>query len=98
MPLRGGRSGAADPLLCEQGRADRLWRGGLLIHTTSRHQSGVGRHWLAERDPSRKAPAVVSRRSLGRPDDIADVVAALSSPDCAWITGQVINAEGGFRR
>jgi 3-oxoacyl-[acyl-carrier protein] reductase len=34
----------------------------------------------------------------GRPDDIAPVVAWLASPDSAWVTGQVINAEGGFRR
>jgi 3-oxoacyl-[acyl-carrier protein] reductase len=34
----------------------------------------------------------------GRPQDIAAVVAFLASADSAWITGQVINAEGGFRR
>ena len=34
----------------------------------------------------------------GRPDDIAAVVAWLASPQSGWITGQVIDAEGGFRR
>ena len=34
----------------------------------------------------------------GTPEDIAAVVALLVSPDSAWITGQVIDAEGGFRR
>ena len=34
----------------------------------------------------------------GSPEDIAAVVALLVSPDSAWITGQVIDAEGGFRR
>jgi 3-oxoacyl-[acyl-carrier protein] reductase len=34
----------------------------------------------------------------GRPDDIAPVVAWLISADSAWVTGQVIDAEGGFRR
>jgi 3-oxoacyl-[acyl-carrier protein] reductase len=34
----------------------------------------------------------------GRPEDIAAVVAWLVSDDSAWVTGQVINAEGGFRR
>jgi 3-oxoacyl-[acyl-carrier protein] reductase len=34
----------------------------------------------------------------GRPADIAPVVAFLVGPDSAWITGQVIDAEGGFRR
>ncbi|HEU4393111.1 MAG TPA: SDR family oxidoreductase [Solirubrobacterales bacterium] len=34
----------------------------------------------------------------GQPEDIAAVVAWLVSEDSAWITGQVIDAEGGFRR
>ena len=34
----------------------------------------------------------------GRPEDIAAVVAFLASAESAWITGQVIDAEGGFRR
>jgi 3-oxoacyl-[acyl-carrier protein] reductase len=34
----------------------------------------------------------------GRPDDIAPVVAWLLSTDSAWVTGQVVDAEGGFRR
>ena len=34
----------------------------------------------------------------GRPEDIAGVVAWLASPESGWITGQVVNAEGGFRR
>ena len=34
----------------------------------------------------------------GTPADIAAVVSWLAGADSAWITGQVINAEGGFRR
>ena len=34
----------------------------------------------------------------GRPEDIAPIVAWLVSPESAWMTGQVIDAEGGFRR
>ena len=34
----------------------------------------------------------------GQPGDVARVVAWLASDDAAWITGQVINSEGGFRR
>jgi NAD(P)-dependent dehydrogenase (short-subunit alcohol dehydrogenase family) len=34
----------------------------------------------------------------GRPEDIAAIVAWLVSEDSAWVTGQVIDAEGGFRR
>jgi len=34
----------------------------------------------------------------GQPSDIANVVSLLVSDDAGWITGQVINAEGGWRR
>ena len=34
----------------------------------------------------------------GRPDDIARLVRWLAGDDSAWISGQVINSEGGFRR
>jgi 3-oxoacyl-[acyl-carrier protein] reductase len=34
----------------------------------------------------------------GQPSDIANVVAFLVSDNSAWITGQTINAEGGWRR
>ncbi|MEM7342398.1 MAG: SDR family oxidoreductase [Actinomycetota bacterium] len=36
--------------------------------------------------------------SWGTPDDVARVVGWLVSDDAAWVTGQIINAEGGFRR
>ncbi|WP_426512043.1 SDR family oxidoreductase [Dactylosporangium sp. McL0621] len=34
----------------------------------------------------------------GEPDDPARLIAWLATDDAAWITGQVINTEGGFRR
>jgi 3-oxoacyl-[acyl-carrier protein] reductase len=34
----------------------------------------------------------------GQPKDIAPVVAWIVSPDSAWMTGQVLDVEGGFRR
>jgi 3-oxoacyl-[acyl-carrier protein] reductase len=34
----------------------------------------------------------------GRPEDAANLVAFLASDQSAWITGQVLNSEGGFRR
>ena len=35
---------------------------------------------------------------LGQPEDTARLVAFLASDDAAWITGQIIHAEGGFIR
>lgn len=37
----------------------------------------------------------ISLGRLGQPDDIADVVGFLASPDSRWITGQLIVANGG---
>ncbi|MET9228274.1 SDR family oxidoreductase [Lentzea sp. NPDC003310] len=34
----------------------------------------------------------------GQPDDAARLISWLCTPDAAWITGQVLNSEGGFRR
>ncbi len=34
----------------------------------------------------------------GQPDDIAGVVAFLASDDASWLTGAVLDVEGGFRR
>jgi NAD(P)-dependent dehydrogenase (short-subunit alcohol dehydrogenase family) len=33
---------------------------------------------------------------LGMPDDVASVVAFLASSDAAWMTGQIINVDGGL--
>ena len=33
---------------------------------------------------------------IGMPDDIADVVGFLASPDARWVTGQVLAVTGGF--
>jgi NAD(P)-dependent dehydrogenase (short-subunit alcohol dehydrogenase family) len=44
-------------------------------------------------------PAIVARTALGRladGDDIGKVIAALLSDDCGWITGENIEASGGF--
>jgi 3-oxoacyl-[acyl-carrier protein] reductase len=38
------------------------------------------------------------RARWGKPDDPAPVIAWLATDEAAWITGQVISTEGGFRR
>lgn len=53
--------------------------------------------WASEADRERLRSAF-PRGRWGTPADIAAIVAWLAGPDSAWITGQVINAEGGFRR
>jgi len=43
-----------------------------------------------------QSAAFTALQRLGRPDDIAAVVAFLASPDAGWITGQNIRATGGM--
>ncbi len=55
---------------------------------------------------SKEVPEAVQQRTiestalgrLGTPEDIADVAALLLSDDAHWITGQIIEADGGLRR
>jgi len=53
--------------------------------------------WPSEADRERIRTAF-PRGRWGTPGDIAAIVSWLAGADSAWITGQVINAEGGFRR
>ena len=53
--------------------------------------------WPSEADRDRLR-AAFPRGRWGTPADIAAIVTWLAGADSAWITGQVINAEGGFRR
>ncbi len=49
-------------------------------------------------DTHRQVATAFPAGRWGTPDDTARLVAWLVSDEAAWITGQVINSEGGFRR
>jgi 3-oxoacyl-[acyl-carrier protein] reductase len=53
--------------------------------------------WITPAIRKELLPAMPAGR-FGTPDDAARVVAWLASDEAAWITGQVINSEGGFLR
>lgn len=42
--------------------------------------------------------AMFAAKRWGQPSDVASLVRFLVSDDGAWVTGQTINSEGGFRR
>ncbi|MBM2823425.1 MAG: family oxidoreductase [Thermoleophilia bacterium] len=66
---------------------------GITVNTVNPGPTDTG--WaIKDVDPS---PAMPLGR-WGHPDDAARLVAWLCSDDASWITGQVIDSEGGFRR
>jgi 3-oxoacyl-[acyl-carrier protein] reductase len=72
--------------------ADTLADRGITVNAVNPGPTDTG--WAAGLDP---LPAMPFGR-WGTPDDAARLVAWLCSDDGGWITGQVIDSEGGFRR
>ena len=73
--------------------ADELADRGITVNTVNPGPTDTG--WgLAERDPAETMPF----GRWGKPNDAARLIAWLCSDEARWITGQTINAEGGFRR
>jgi 3-oxoacyl-[acyl-carrier protein] reductase len=75
--------------------ADALAPRGVTVNAVNPGPVDTG--WASPELRERLLPAFPAGR-WGRPDDIAPVVAWLASEDSGWVTGQVIDAEGGFRR
>ena len=73
--------------------ADELGDRGITVNCINPGPTETG--WgLADLDPNPRMPF----GRWGEPDDAARLVAWLCSDDGRWITGQVIDSEGGFRR
>lgn len=53
--------------------------------------------WMTEAIKSELEPLFPFGR-LGQPSDAAKLIKFLVSDDAAWVTGQIINSEGGFKR
>jgi NAD(P)-dependent dehydrogenase (short-subunit alcohol dehydrogenase family) len=71
---------------------------GITVNTVS---PGITRSdmnaWLDEVPGAREGVAgIVALGRVGEPDDIADAVAFFASPDGRWVTGQVLDVNGGL--
>jgi 3-oxoacyl-[acyl-carrier protein] reductase len=75
--------------------ADALAERGITVNAV--HPGPVDTGW-APPDLREEVRSLFPAGRWGRPEDIAPVVAFLTGPESGWITGQVIDAEGGFRR
>ncbi|MFC0506549.1 SDR family oxidoreductase [Micromonospora costi] len=77
--------------------AHELGSRGITVNTVS--PGATDTDMLRESNPPEallQVPAMTALGRLGRPEDIADVVAFLAGPDGRWITGQNIRATGGL--
>jgi 3-oxoacyl-[acyl-carrier protein] reductase len=73
--------------------SDALIERGITVNTINPGPTDTG--WgLDEIDPKDSMP----QGRWGRPDDAARLIAWLCTDDGQWITGQVFDSEGGFRR
>ncbi|MEV4355724.1 SDR family oxidoreductase [Nonomuraea sp. NPDC049625] len=75
--------------------ADALADRGITVNTVNPGPVDTG--W-ADPELARHVGRSLPAGRWGRPDEVARVVRWLASDEAAWITGQVINSEGGFRR
>jgi 3-oxoacyl-[acyl-carrier protein] reductase len=72
--------------------AEELVERGITVNAVNPGPTDTG--YLAGVDPGARMPL----GRWGEPDDAARLVAWLASDDGRWVTGQVLDSEGGFRR
>ena len=53
--------------------------------------------WLQQPEAQQFLSGITALGRIGKADDIADVAAFLASEDSRWVTGQYIEASGGFK-
>jgi 3-oxoacyl-[acyl-carrier protein] reductase len=73
--------------------SDELIDSGITVNTVNPGATDTG--WIPE-DWAPRPHMPLGR--WGQPEDAARLIAWLCSDDAEWITGQVVNSEGGFRR
>jgi 3-oxoacyl-[acyl-carrier protein] reductase len=79
--------------------AKELGPSGITVNAVSPGTTNIETNWEMLKNPE-LARAIAADTLLGRigqPNDIADVVLALVSPACRWVTGQNIEASGGYK-
>ncbi len=74
--------------------ADHLAARGITVNAVNPGPTDTG--WAPEEVVSRVEAAMPQGR-WGTPEDAARLVAWLASEDSGWVTGQVIDSDGGFR-
>lgn len=60
-------------------------------------QTDLAAPWLADSEYSQHVAADTALGRPSEPDDVADAIIALFSPETRWITGETIAVSGGYR-
>jgi len=71
---------------------------GITVNTVAPGVTDTGKLGWLQADPELLAAtnAATALDRVGRPEDIADVVAFLASDDARWVTGHLLDASGGM--
>jgi 3-oxoacyl-[acyl-carrier protein] reductase len=75
--------------------AEALGDGGITVNTVNPGPTDTA---YVDEATRQRVAAMFPAGRWGTPDDAARLVAWLCTDDAAWVTGQVVNSEGGFRR
>jgi NAD(P)-dependent dehydrogenase (short-subunit alcohol dehydrogenase family) len=101
-----GQFGHLDVLICNHARSGGDGPLGTLDATmldahwavNTRSAILLAQAFAAQHDDRPGGAATSPQGRWGTPDDPARLIAWLATDEAAWITGQIINTEGGFRR
>lgn len=75
--------------------SDVLINNGITVNTIN---PGPTKTYVPDEETDRGVLERMPQGRWGEPDDAARLIGWLVSDDAEWVTGQVINSEGGFRR
>ncbi|MFB7180573.1 SDR family oxidoreductase [Streptomyces sp. NPDC056257] len=92
----GATKGALDTLTLNLAKA--LGPRGITVNSVAPGivDTDVNAGWLrGNAEAEAHAASIAALGRVGRPEDIADVVAFLASDDARWVTGRVVDATGG---
>lgn len=96
-PLYAASKGALETLTLAL--APEFGRRGITVNTVMPGvtETDMNAEWLSGSEARAGAEAMSVFSRVGKPDDVADVIALVASNEARWATGQVFDATGGAR-
>ena len=96
-PLYAASKGALETLTLAL--APEFGRRGITVNTVMPGvtETDMNAEWLSGSEARAGAEAMSVFSRVGKPDDVADIIAIIASNEARWATGQVFDATGGAR-